>query len=259
MGKVDIRAVRSLLVCGAHPDDETFFAGTMALYARQGVRVSILCGTRGERGATADLCSIEELPRVREAELRASMRVIGLRDEDVFFLPYEDQKLHSAPAEQIREELVRVIRKVRPQVVVSFDPHGGNGHTDHVAMSRFLLDAIPAAGDARWCRDGSEAHIVSRLLWLPPLQPWRLPVDADYKVYPGVDFLIDTTSVANVKIAAISEHRTQLPGLRTLYFEHGSPRLTLNQEVFRLGWGRRPASMPSADLFEELDCSSCPK
>ena len=253
MNTPEVRAGRSLLVCGAHPDDETFFAGTMALYVRQGVRVSIVCGTRGERGATADLCSIEQLPRVREAELRASMRVLGLHDEDVFMLPYEDQKLETAPSEEICEQLVRIIRKVRPQVVVSFDPHGANGHTDHVAMSRFLLDAIPAAGDERWYPKAGAAHDARRFLWLPPLQPWRLAEDTDYRRHRGVDFLIDTSTVSEVKMAAISEHKTQLPGLRKLYFEHGAPRLTLQQEAFRLGWGPRPRQIPAPDLFVGID------
>jgi N-acetyl-1-D-myo-inositol-2-amino-2-deoxy-alpha-D-glucopyranoside deacetylase len=180
------------------------------------------------------------------------MRVLGLRDEDVFFLPYEDQKLHQAPAEEVRESLIGIIRAVKPQVVVSFDPHGANGHSDHVAMSRFLLDALPAAADPRWFAATGRQHVVSRFLWLPPLQPWRLPADTDYSLRPGVDFVIDTSSVADVKSAAIREHKTQFPGLGTLFFGNGSPRLTLNQEVFRLGWGPEPASRPAADLFEGL-------
>jgi N-acetylglucosamine malate deacetylase 2 len=244
--------MRSLLVCGAHPDDETFFVGSMALYARRGVRVANVCGTRGERGSTAGLCSIDELPRIREAELRGSMRVAGLRDEDVFFLPYEDQKLHQAPAEEIREHLVRILRRVRPQVVVSFDPYGANGHSDHVAMSRSLLDALPAAGDGRWYPGAGPAHTVLRFLWLPPFQPWRLPEDTDYATHAGVDFLIDTSSVADLKAAAIREHKTQLGGLKTLFFGQGSPSLTLHQETFRLGWGSRPKRTPAIDLFEDL-------
>jgi N-acetyl-1-D-myo-inositol-2-amino-2-deoxy-alpha-D-glucopyranoside deacetylase len=179
------------------------------------------------------------------------MRILGVHDEDVHFLPYEDQKLEKADAVQVRAELVRLIRIARPQVVVSFDPHGANGHPDHVAMSRFLLDALPAAGDARWSKE-ERTHIVERLLWLPPLQPWKLEESADYSVIPGVDFLIDTSSVAEVKAAAIREHKTQLPGLRTLFFGHGSPKLTLNQESFRVGWGRRPHQSPCTDIFADL-------
>ncbi len=244
--------MRCLLVCGAHPDDETFFAGTMAKYVSEGARVCVLCGTRGERGNTADLCSISELPKWREAELRRSMRVLGLRDEDVFFLPYEDQKLHLAPIHEARDHIVRIIRSVRPQVAVSFDVHGANGHTDHVAMSRFVSDALPAAADERCCPDAGAPWAVQRLLWQPPDLPWRLPKGADLRKCFGTDFLVDVRRFAHVKRAAILEHKTQLPGLEHLYMLAGNTEMTLNQEVFRLAWGPRPEKAPSADLFEGL-------
>lgn len=224
----------------------------MAKYIHEGARVCVLCGTRGERGNTGDLCTIPELPAVRERELRNSMQVLGLADEDVYFLPYEDQKLHLAQLDEVRAQIVAVIRKVRPQVVVTFDPHGANGHTDHVAISRFVSDAVPAAGDERCCADGGEPWTVSRLLWQPPHLPWRLPKGSDVRKCFGVDFLIDTSPFADLKRRAILEHKTQLPGLEYLFFGEGSPELTLNEEVFRLGWGPRPLVAPGPDLFEGL-------
>lgn len=241
-----------LLVCGAHPDDEAFFAGTMAKYVNRGVRVCVLCGTRGERGSTADLCSIPELPKVREAELITSMTMLGLPKEDVFFLPYEDQKLHLAAADEIRCLIVRVLREVQPQVVVTFDPHGANGHTDHVAISRFVSDAIPAAADPRCCPEAGTPWQVSRLLWQPPQFPWRLPAGIHPAEAFGSDFLIDTAQFADRKRAAILAHKTQLPGLANLYFAAGRLDLSLNLELFRLAWGPRPEKVPGGDLFEGL-------
>ncbi len=224
----------------------------MAKYVGEGARVSVLCATRGERGNTADLCSIPELPKLREAELRRSMRVLGLRDEDVFFLPYEDQKLHLAHLEEARAHIVRVIRAVRPQVVVSFDAHGANGHTDHVAMSRFVSDAVPSAADERCCPEASKPWVVQRLLWQPPHLPWRLPAGTNISSCFGTDFLIDIRQFADKKRAAILEHKTQLPGLEHLYLLNGNTEWTLNREVFRLAWGPRPKRVPSSDLFEGL-------
>lgn len=243
---------RCLLICGAHPDDETFFAGTMAKYASEGVRVCVLCGTRGERGNTADLCSIPELPKLREAELRRSMRVLGLRDEDVFFLPYEDQKLDLVQIEEVRGHIVRVIRQVRPQIVVTFDVHGANGHSDHIAMSRFVSDAVSSAADERCWNHAGLPWVVQRLLWQPPLLPWRLPEGTNIRKCFGTDFLIDIRPFAGVKRDAILEHKTQLPGLEHLYMLNGNTELTLNREVFRLAWGPRPSRVPSGDLFEGL-------
>lgn len=244
--------MQCLLICGAHPDDETFFSGTMVKYASQGVRVCVLCATRGERGNTADLCSIPELPQYREAELRASIRVLGLDKDDVFFLPYEDQKLHLASPDEVRSHLVRALRQVRPQVVVTFDPHGANGHTDHVAISRFVSDSISAAADPRCCPGVSSPWTVSRLLWQPPHLPWRMPHDTNYAHDFGTDFLIDTSRFADLKREAVLEYKTQLPGLGNLFFEERSIHLTLHQEVFRLAWGPRPERIPSPDLFEGL-------
>jgi LmbE family N-acetylglucosaminyl deacetylase len=244
--------MRCLLVCGAHPDDETFFAGTMAKYVSEGIRVCILCGTRGERGNTAGLCSIDDLPKMREAELRSSMRVLGLAEEDVFFLPYEDQKLHLAPTPGVRREIVRIVRTVKPQVVVCFDPHGANGHTDHVAMSRFVSDSIPFAGDSRFQSEMDEPWQVLRLLWQPPHYPWKLPAGTAVHDCFGADFLIDTTEFASKKREAILEHKTQLPGLEYLFLRECNPALTLDQEVFRIAWGPRPSNPPSNHLFDGL-------
>lgn len=224
----------------------------MAKYASEGVRVCVLCGTRGERGNTADLCSIPELPKLREAELRRSMRVLGLRDEDVLFLPYEDQKLHLVQIDEARAHIVGAIRKVRPQIVVSFDAHGGNGHPDHVAMSRFVCDGVPSAADERCCPEAGNPWVVQRLLWQPPHLPWRLPAGTDLRECFGTDFLIDVRRFADRKRAAILEHKTQLPGLEHLYMLTGNTEWTLRQEVFRLGWGPRPKQVPSGDLFEGL-------
>ena len=241
---------RCLLVCGAHPDDETFFAGSMAKCISEGARVVVVCGTRGERGATADLCTIEELPRVREAELRNSMQTLGLDAGDVHFLPYEDQKLADAPLEEARKLMVEIMRSVRPQVVIGFDLQGNNGHPDHVAMARLTSDSLAAAADPRWYPEAGEAFATPRLLWAPPIRPWLLSPGTNLAEKEGIDFLIDTTRWADRKAEAIRAHRTQLPGLKTLYFERGSPEYTLHQEAFRIAFGPRPAVLPGRDLFE---------
>lgn len=243
---------RCLLISGAHPDDETFFAGSMAKYVSEGVRVVVLCGTRGERGATADLCTIDELPKVREAELRDSMRILGLDPQDVHFLPFEDQKLADAPLDEARRLIVELVRSVRPQVVVSFDLQGNNGHPDHIAMARLTSDSLAAAGDPRWYRDAGSPFVVPRLLWAPPVRPWLLPSGTDLAKHEGIDFLIDTSKWADRKAEAIRAHRTQLPGIKTLFFERGYAEYTLNQEAFRIAFGPRPAALPSGDLFDGL-------
>lgn len=240
--------VRKLLIVGAHPDDETFFAGgTIAKYAAEGTRVSVVCATRGERGATADLCSIEELPKIREAELHDAMNILGVHG--VYFLPYQDQKLADAPGEQIRRQLVEVIRETRPDIVITFDPNGANQHADHMAISRFTCDAVAAAADARWYPEFGPAHAIERLLWQPPTVIFRYPEETDLATEPGIDFLIDTSPWSEKKAAAIRAYRTQRLG--RLFFDDPNGRRTFSTEAFRLGWGARPSSVPAKDLFAE--------
>jgi|SRR5581483_5325554 len=241
--------MRRLLFIGAHPDDETFFAaGTLAKCVEEQVRVAVICATRGERGSTADLCTIEKLPSVREAEMRHAMQILGV--QGLHFLPYEDQKLASAPVEEIRRQLVEIIRKERPDVVITFDPNGTNQHTDHVAISRFALDALAAAGDPRWFPDLGSPHTVARVLWPPPTIIFRYPEAVDLPNEPGIDFLIDTTQWSDKKSAAIRAHKTQRLG--RLFFDDPNGRRTFCSEAFRVGGGPRPAKIPSGDLFAEL-------
>ena len=242
-----LKEVRTLLYVGAHPDDEVFFAGgTLAKYVEEGAGVSIVCATRGERGSTSDLCSIDELPKVREAELISAMQVLGIND--VHFLPYEDQKLSKAPPDEIRRHLVGLIRQIKPQIVVTFDPQGANQHTDHMAISLFTSDAVPAAADSRFFPELGPAHLVERLLWHPTIL-FRVPEEVDLPSYPGIDFLLDVSRWRDKKADAIRAHRTQLPGLGKLFFEKPKGRRTFCREAFRLAYGPRPQSVPADDLF----------
>lgn len=237
---------RTLLFVGAHPDDETFFAaGTIAKCVEEGARVAVVCATRGERGPTADLCTIEELPRVREQELRDAMKILGV--EGLYFLPYEDQKLAEAPMGEIRRQLIEVIRKERPQIAITFDPNGANQHPDHMAISRFASDALAAAADERWFPELGSPHYIDRLLWQPPTVIFRYPESALLPNEPGIDFLIDTARWAEKKRAAISAHRTQRLG--RLFFDDPNGARTFDQEAFRVAWGSRPKSVPAGDLF----------
>lgn len=242
---------RSILFCYAHPDDESFFAaGTIAKYARAGDAVSVVCATRGQRGATGGLCSIEELPVVREAELRSAAKILGVRHLTV--LDYEDQKLSAAPPDDMRRHLVRAVREIRPQIVITFDPNGANRHPDHMAISGFTLDAVAAAADPRWDPQSGNAHSVQRMLWTSPVPVFELGYTEALESKAGVDFLIDIRPFRVEKESALRAHRTQLPGFRKLFFEKPDIAQTLSLECFRLGWSRTPIERPAPDLFTNL-------
>jgi LmbE family N-acetylglucosaminyl deacetylase len=236
---------RAFVLLLAHPDDESFFAaGTIAQAVAQGVRVGLLCGTRGERGATGNLCTIEELPGVREAELRESARLLGIQELE--FLPFQDQQLARAPVDEVRRAIVGMIRRLRPEVAFTFDPEGANQHTDHMAISRFAMDGIAAAADPRWYPELGAPHSVERVLWPATVRVWGLGELAQAGSLPGVDYLIDIRRYRDVKEAALRAHRTQWPGLSKLFLANPT---AMDWECFRTGSGPRPLSVPATRLF----------
>lgn len=146
---------RTLLAVFAHPDDETFGpGGTLALYARRGVAVYLLCATRGESGSAPPelLRRHSSLADLREAELRRAVEVLGL--SGVHFLNYRDsgmpgspdnehpQALIAAPLEEVACRIAEWMRRLRPQVLVTFDPLGGYYHPDHIAVHRATVLAF---------------------------------------------------------------------------------------------------------------------
>jgi LmbE family N-acetylglucosaminyl deacetylase len=167
---------RVLAVYG-HPDDEGQVTGTMAAFIARGAQVTLVCATRGEVGEISDpsLATPENLWYVRELELRASMAQIGLRD--VRFLPYRDSGmagtpenddprcLHQQPAEVVVRDLVAIIRELRPHVVFTWDPTGGYGHPDHVAVHKHTVAAFEASGDANQYPESGAPWAPQRLYW----------------------------------------------------------------------------------------------
>jgi LmbE family N-acetylglucosaminyl deacetylase len=241
--------MRSILFIFAHPDDESFYAGgTIAKYIDAGARIALICATRGQRGATADLCTIEDLPNVREAELHAATRTLGVADSDVHVLSFQDQQVATAPPHEIRQILMSIIRKVKPEVVITFDPNGVNQHPDHVAIARFATDAIAASADPRWYPADGGPHAVKLVLWTPPVPVFALGEKPELRNEPGIDYLIDITSHSAAKQAALASHRTQWPGLRRVFFVDRNPAESLRYEAFRVGSGPRPPTTPQSHL-----------
>ncbi|MBN2555824.1 MAG: PIG-L family deacetylase [Anaerolineales bacterium] len=150
-----------LLAVYAHPDDESFgTGGTLAKYAAEGVKVFLVCATRGEVGEIADpaLATAETLGEVREQELRCAAQALGI--ETPIFLDYRDSGMAGTPEndhpralvnaipEKVTAELVEIIRMLKPDVVLTFEPNGGYGHPDHIAIHNHTVAAFHAAADA---------------------------------------------------------------------------------------------------------------
>lgn len=154
-----------LLAVFAHPDDEAFSsAGTFAALSDQGVAITLICATRGEAGEISDpaLANSETLGAVREAELRAAMREVGV--SDIRLLGFRDSGMVGAKENddprafvnadvgRVAADVVRAIDELAPAAVVSFGPDGIYGHPDHLMAHRVVLEAfrsMAASGRAR--------------------------------------------------------------------------------------------------------------
>jgi LmbE family N-acetylglucosaminyl deacetylase len=164
---------KTIVAVLAHPDDESFgLGGTLALYARRGHRVALICATRGEAG-TVDpehMRGFATVAELREAELRCAALQLGL--DAVHILGYRDSgmsgsadNMHPAalaahPIEEVAEAIVKYIRELKPDVVLTFDPMGGYRHPDHIHVHRATTMAFEQASD-------SSFHPESGLPWAP--------------------------------------------------------------------------------------------
>lgn len=153
-----------LLAVFAHPDDESFGpGGTLARYAAEGVQVHYLCATRGDVGEV-DAAMLTQNGHASTADLRTNellcaAGILGLAG--VEFLNYRDSGMSGSPENQHPESLYQAdrvklagqvteaIRRLQPQVVMTFDPFGGYGHPDHIACHYATLSAFFAAPDPR--------------------------------------------------------------------------------------------------------------
>jgi len=175
---------KNLMFAFPHPDDESFGpGGTIAKYAREGVDVHYVCATRGEVG-TVDaemLKPYEHLPEdqrlgaLRGQELRNAANILKLKG--LHYLGYRDSGMNgsgdntdprafiNAQPDRVVEQLVTIIRSIRPQVVVTFDPFGGYGHPDHIFIHHRTHEAFAAAGDPTRYPHAGEPYQPQKLYW----------------------------------------------------------------------------------------------
>lgn len=158
-----------LMCIFAHPDDESMGMGaTIAKYTSQGVEVSLVCATRGERGWFGPRernPGLTEMGQIREAELNAAAGVLGVKE--VHFLDYVDGDLDRADPVEVIGRITAQLRAVKPQVVVTFPPDGNYGHPDHIAISQFAAAAVVCAADPEYKDpDDQAAHRVSKMYYM---------------------------------------------------------------------------------------------
>src|SRR5512141_1782535 len=156
-----------LLAIFPHPDDETLGLGsTFARYSAEGVETYLVCATSGERGwfeSEGPDPGFDGVARIREAELRCAAENLGLHE--VCFLDYIEGDVDQAEPKGIIAKIASQIRRIQPQVVVTFAPDGAYGHPDHIALSQFTNAALVCAADASFA-DGQLPHRVLKFYYM---------------------------------------------------------------------------------------------
>jgi LmbE family N-acetylglucosaminyl deacetylase len=241
---------RLKLLCAlAHPDDETLgLGGAIARYASEGVEVHLVTATRGQKGwfgEEKDYPGAEELGRIREAELRAAADVLGITSLSI--LDYLDGELDGADPLEATAQVVYHLRRVQPQVVVTFAHDGVYGHPDHIAMCQFTTAAVAASASAAYRPDLGEAHLVSKLYYRATLKEQIQAYEAAFgELVMNIDgverrsqtwapwsitTVFDTSQHWERVWEAVTRHRSQLPGYQKLK--------DLPPELHKALWGRQ--------------------
>ncbi len=200
VGRLRVGGVpRSALAIYAHPDDaDVSCGGTLATWAKAGCQVTLVVCTKGEKGTTSPSVDTEALAAQRASEMAAAAKVLGVAD--LRALGYPDGEVEND--RELRRKLVRVVREVRPEVVLCPDPTAfvfGEryvNHRDHRVVGAAALDAVaPAAGRPAYFPEAGAPHEVPEVLLSGTLQPtvW-----------------VEVADGLAAKVEAVGCHRSQL-------------------------------------------------
>ena len=291
------RTTYTLMAVHAHPDDESSnTGGLLRLAAEQGHTTIVVTCTNGALGKVKmphvrlnprqNPADRQRLALIRQEELAQATAILGVTK--VYQLGYHDsgmagwdsnqerQAFVQANPEDVTGQLVPIIRRHRPDVVVTYDAHGGYGHPDHVMAHRVTVASVAAAAVAAHCPEGGapwQVHKVYEIVWprsavrraiqvMQVLEFFGLPTplrephcDLDVLGCPDelITTRIDVRSVLRAKWAALCAHRSQMghKGRFVWLFQLVS-RWLWPYETFRCIQSVLPAQQPESDIFAGL-------
>jgi LmbE family N-acetylglucosaminyl deacetylase len=235
---------KKILAVLAHPDDESFgLGGTLALYVQRGYETYYVCATRGEAGSADEefLKGFKDTAEMRTDELNRAAKELGLKE--VHFLGYRDSGMPGMeanqhpdaqinhPIEEVAGRVVKHIRAIKPDVVITFDPIGGYKHPDHIHIHKATVLAFANADDETFYPEHGEGfkpqalyfqvfprgflRAMTRLMPLFGKDPtkWGRNGDINLKELAEVDFPVhvrlNIRSVSDIKRKAGEQHASQ--------------------------------------------------
>lgn len=193
---------KTVVAVFAHPDDEAFGpAGTLAKFSKTH-DVYILCATGGEAGKNSLSKTESKLSEVRKNELLASAKILGVKQ--VYFLGFEDGTLSNNLYHKLAEKIEDKLKVLKPEIVITFEPHGISGHIDHIAVSFVTTFVV------------QKIKTVKKLYYYCILKNERRRQPGEYFIYfpqgyekSEIDWICNTESVWDIKVKAMKAHKSQ--------------------------------------------------
>jgi LmbE family N-acetylglucosaminyl deacetylase len=238
----DIRELGTVLSIWAHPDDEAYLCGgIMAMAAAAGSRVVCVTATRGELGITDPMrWPPEQLPAIREAELAACLRVLGIKEHR--WLGYPDGGCAEVDIGVVAEQIAEIIREVAPDTILTFPPDGQTGHPDHIAVHRWTAEAVRrtrmgilhvVANTQEWLDDQMAQWIeLGAIVGEPPVA-WTGPLSIDVAL---------TGELLDLKYAALAAQASQTEAVRGVVGEKRYREIIRIERFAAFGSETAPAS-----------------
>ncbi len=287
-GDYDMKKIMAIF---AHPDDETFsIGGTLARISAEEVDITLVVATRGEEGEIAATVAADRsnLGEVRERELNCAAQALGVNR--LYLLGYRDsgmegdpandhpQAFINAPEGEVIAELVTLIREHRPDAVITFEPNGGYGHPDHIAIHRHARKAFTAAADPVAYPGSGKAWQAGKLYYTAIPRSFFdemrkrmieegidvseldwLDSDQNHWTEADIDLIVDVTGSLDDKWAALECHATQFgPDHLFRKLPNEVSKSLMSKEYFALAWPEEGKEAGENSLFGIADLSLNP-
>ncbi|KKP69319.1 hypothetical protein A2X44_04175 [candidate division CPR3 bacterium GWF2_35_18] len=206
-----------LLVVMAHPDDESFGpGGTIAKYSKMGVETYLLTATKGESGNIHPDIQDEfagDLGEWRSEELQRAAKILGIKE--MKFLGFNDGTLCQNFMNDLTKNIITEIIRIKPQVIITFEPLGISKHLDHIAISHATTLAFYYAGNKEYLKENNisgKPHQALKLLYYVIPQSYLDKLQLEFRSgYPDekITTVVDIRKEFSTKIAALKCHQSQ--------------------------------------------------
>jgi LmbE family N-acetylglucosaminyl deacetylase len=211
---------KTILLFTPHPDDDTFCcAATLAMLAKSHNNIHIFIYTNDDKGSYDLEMTSQRLARIRKAEEEESCRIVGIPKENIHWLQFHDGMLEYANTLDLVEQVTKIIRTYRPDIVLTIDP--GSEYvrwhkTDHRMAANNTIDAIRA----------SEFHLYfPNQLLHDNLKPWLVPVEAYFYVTPqDANYWVNIDDLVDLKLSAAAAHVSQFSPAMEKYRADWDPK-----------------------------------